>query len=223
MAPAPYTVNDVMTKTVVAVGPDAEFKEIVTAMAQWKVTAVPVVEGEGRVVGVVSEADLLAKEEFHDSGPSLIEQMQQLDETAKAGAVLARDLMTTPAITVRADASLPQAARRMARQQVKRLPVVDESGVLQGIVSRFDLLKIFLRADDDIAAEVRREVVDRLFRVSHSGIGVDVTDGMVTLTGAVRDSHLIPVAERLAFSVEGVVGVACELTGPPPAPGEDRG
>lgn len=214
MASTPYTVNDVMTKTVVAVALHAQFKEIVAAMEQWKVTAVPVLEGEGRVVGVVSEADLLPKEQFHDTEPGLIEQMERLDDTAKAGAVTARDLMTTPPITVRADATLPQAARIMARHRIKRLPVVDAGGILRGIVSRADLLKVFLRPDDDIAAEVRNEVVDRLFAVSRRSIRVDVTDGIVTLTGTVRDSDLIPVAARLTHAVEGVVGVKCELTGP---------
>ncbi|MFD7611619.1 CBS domain-containing protein [Streptomyces sp. NPDC059828] len=214
MVSTPYTVGDVMTRTVVAVERNAQFKEIVAAMEQWKVTAVPVVEGEGRVVGVVSEADLLPKEEFHDTGPGLIEQMQNLDDTAKAGAVRAGDLMTTPATTIRADATLPQAARTMARQRIKRLPVVDADGTLQGILSRADLLKVFLRPDDDLAAEVRREVVDRLFTVSRHAIRVDVTDGVVTLTGTVRDGTLVPVAERLAHAVEGVVEVNCRLTSP---------
>ncbi|MEU2156055.1 CBS domain-containing protein [Streptomyces sp. NPDC019396] len=214
MVSTPYTVGDVMTRTVVAVERDAPFKEIVAAMEQWKVTAMPVVEGEGRVVGVVSEADLLPKEEFHDRGPGLVEQMRNLDDTAKAGAVRAGDLMTTPAITIRADATLPQAARAMVRQRIKRLPVVDADGTLQGILSRADLLKVFLRPDDDLAAEVRREVVDRLFAVSRQGIRVDVTDGVVTLAGTVRDGTLIPVAERLAHAVEGVVEVNCRLTCP---------
>lgn len=99
-----YTVNDVMTKTVVTITPDAEFKEIAAAMEQWKVTAVPVVEGEGRVVGVVSEADLLTKEEFHDQTPGMIEDMHRLGDIAKAGSVRAKDLMTSPAITVNPDA-----------------------------------------------------------------------------------------------------------------------
>lgn len=212
MVSTPYTVGDVMTRTVVAVERDAQFKEIVAAMEQWKVTAMPVVEGEGRVVGVVSEADLLPKEEFHDTEPGLIVQMQNLSDTAKAGAVRAGDLMTTPAVTVRADATLPQAARTMARQRIKRLPVVDADGTLQGILSRADLLKVFLRPDDDLAAEVRRDVVDRLFTVSRYNVRVDVTDGVVTLTGTVRDGALIPVAERLAHAVEGVVEVNCRLT-----------
>ncbi|WP_328924023.1 CBS domain-containing protein [Streptomyces sp. NBC_00190] len=214
MTSSPYTVNDVMTKTVIAVTPAAEFKEIVTAMERWKITAVPVIEGEGRVVGVVSEADLLTKEEFHEHRPGLIEQMRRLGDTAKAGSVRAEELMTSPAVTIRPDATLPQAARLMVDRRIKRLPVVDADGTLLGIVSRADLLKVFLRADDDLAAEVRREVVEPVFPVSHGDVTVNVTHGIVTLTGKTRDPHLIPLAARLAQGVEGVVGVHCRLECP---------
>ncbi|ALO06472.1 CBS domain-containing protein [Streptomyces venezuelae] len=207
-----FTVADVMTKKVVAVLPGAEFKEIAAAMERWKVTAVPVVEGEGRVVGVVSEADLLLKEEFHGHRLGLVEQMRRLDATAKAGSRRAEDLMTSPAVTVGPGASLPQAARLMASHHVKRLPVVDVSGTIQGVVSRSDLLKVFLRPDDDLAAEVRHEVVEHLFPLSHRKVEVRVDAGVVTLSGEVRDSALVPLAERLARTVEGVVDVRCDLT-----------
>ncbi|MER7469015.1 CBS domain-containing protein [Streptomyces sp. NPDC097981] len=92
-----YTVADVMTTKVVAVTPAAAFKEIATAMERWKVTALPVIEGEGQVVGVVSEADLLPKEEFHEHCPGLVEQMHRRGDTAKAGSDRAKDLMTSPA------------------------------------------------------------------------------------------------------------------------------
>ncbi|MEU8524066.1 CBS domain-containing protein [Streptomyces sp. NPDC048629] len=212
MTPQTFTVADVMTKKVVAVLPSAEFKEIVATMERWKVTAVPVVEGEGRVVGVVSEADLLLKEEFHDHRPGLVEQMRRLDATAKAAAGRAQDLMTSPAVTVGLEASLPQAARLMAAHRVKRLPVVDTSGTIQGIVSRSDLLKVFLRPDDDLATEVRHDVIEHLFPLSHREVDVRVDAGVVTLSGEVRDSARIPLAARLARTVEGVVDVRCELT-----------
>ncbi|MFF0073165.1 CBS domain-containing protein [Streptomyces sp. NPDC005494] len=210
----PHRVKDVMTQTVVAVGLEARFKEVVAAMNQWQVTAVPVLEGEGRVVGVISEADLLLKEELRDEDSTMIGQGKRLSDHAKAGAVTARDLMSSPAVTVEANALLPQAARLMAQHRIKRLPVVDERGVLKGIVSRTDVLKVFLRTDDELADEVRQEVVDHLFPVSRRGIGVEVTQGRVTLEGEVRDAALIPVAERLARAVEGVVDVRCDLRGP---------
>ncbi|MFJ8922923.1 CBS domain-containing protein [Streptomyces sp. NPDC102415] len=211
---SPHRVSDMMTRTVVAVGLDARFKEIVTAIDQWQVTAVPVLEGEGRVVGVVSEADLLPKEELGEEDATMIGQRDRLTDYAKAGALTARDLMSSPAVTVTLDATLPEAARLMARHRIKRLPVVDGEGVLKGIVSRADLLKVFLRTDEEIAAEVREEVVDRLFPVSRRNVRVDVAEGRVTITGTVRDASLIPVAERLAGAVEGVVDATCRLEGP---------
>ncbi|MYZ38846.1 CBS domain-containing protein [Streptomyces sp. SID4917] len=114
----PHTVSDVMTHTVVAVGPHTGFKEIVGTMERWHVSALPVLAGDGRVVGVVSERDLLPKE---------------------AGAATAEELMSAPALTVREDATLAQVARTLALMSLKRLPVVDRSGRLQGIVSRCDL------------------------------------------------------------------------------------
>ncbi|MFF4487828.1 CBS domain-containing protein [Streptomyces sp. NPDC001544] len=212
MPSSPYTVSDVMTHTVVAVGRDAPFKDIVQLMDEWKVSALPVLEGEGRVVGVVSEADLLPKEEFRDSDPDRFTQRQRLDDLAKAGALSAGELMSAPAVTVHADAPLAEAARIMARRKVKRLPVINDQGLLEGVVSRGDLLKVFLRGEEEIADEVRHEIVDRLFPAPVEPILVGVHDGVVTLTGRIRDTSLVPVAARMVRAVEGVVDVECDLT-----------
>ncbi|CAM5277348.1 CBS domain-containing protein [Streptomyces canus] len=208
----PHIVSDVMTQTVAAIGRGASFKEIVRMMHDWKVSALPVLEGEGRVVGVVSEADLLPKEEFRDSDPDRYTQLRRLSDLAKAGAVTAGELMTSPALTVHANATLAQAARTMAHEKVKRLPVVDDLGMLQGIVSRADLLKVFLREDDDIAEEVRREVVSYLFPAPASSARVAVRDGVVTVGGRLRDASLVPVAARLIRAVEGVVDVEFDVS-----------
>ncbi|MFJ3175311.1 CBS domain-containing protein [Streptomyces roseus] len=211
MTSTPYTVADVMTTRYIAVTPDTGFKDIAAAMKRWKVTALPVIEGEGRVVGVVSEADLLPKEEFHEHRPGLIEQMRRLGDTAKAGSTRAENLMTTPAVTIRPGATLPQAARLMAERHIKRLPVVDADGTLQGVVSRADLLKVFLRTDEDLTTEIRESVVGRLFPVSRAAVKVTVSRGVATLTGDVRDGDLIPMAEHLTRCVEGIVDVHCRL------------
>ncbi|MEU6064475.1 CBS domain-containing protein [Streptomyces sp. NPDC047082] len=200
-----------MTHTVVAVGRDAPFKDVVELMEQWKVSALPVLEGEGRVIGVVSEADLLPKEEFRDSDPDRFAQRQRLADLAKAGALTAEELMSAPAVTVHADATLAEAARIMAQRKVKRLPVINDVGMLEGVVSRADLLKVFLRSDDELTEEVRQEVVDRLFPLSADHIQVEVTEGVVTLTGWVDGTALVGAAERLARAVEGVVDVRCNL------------
>ncbi|MFF4804354.1 CBS domain-containing protein [Streptomyces sp. NPDC001351] len=210
----PHIVSDVMTRTVVALGRGATFKEIVKTMQQWKVSAMPVVEGEGRVVGVVSEADLLPKEEFRDGDPDRYTQLRRLADLVKAGAVTAEELMSAPAVTVQAHASLAQAARIMALHKVKRLPVVDAEDMLRGIVSRADLLKVFLRSDQDIAGEVRRDVVAHLFPAEAESIRVEVREGVVKLTGRTGDTALVPIAARLVRAVEGVVDVDCALLGP---------
>ncbi|MFE9066912.1 CBS domain-containing protein [Streptomyces violaceusniger] len=211
MSETPHIVSDVMTRTVVAVGRDASFKELVQTLGQWRVSAMPVLEGEGRVIGVVSEADLLPKEEFRDSDPDRFEQLRRLPDLAKAGAVTAEELMSSPAVTVHPDATLAEAARIMAVRGVKRLPVVDAESKLRGIVSRGDLLKVFLRSDLDIEEEVRRTVVSYL--LPGSSVHVQVREGVVTLSGQLRDTSLIPVAARLARAVEGVVDVECHFRG----------
>jgi CBS-domain-containing membrane protein len=203
---SPYTVSDVMTQTVIAVGRDASFKEIVGLIDQWKVSALPVLVGEGRVIGVVSEADLLPKEEFRDGG----EEDAERAERQKAAALTAGELMSTPAVTVHADASVAEAARIMARRHVKRLPVVDSVGILQGVVSRSDLLKVFLRDDEEIAEEVRHSVLGQL--PITTPLTVSVADGVVTLGGVLPDRTLVPIVARAVRAVEGVVDIRLDLT-----------
>ncbi|WEH12788.1 CBS domain-containing protein [Streptomyces sp. VNUA24] len=211
MHDTPHVVGDVMTGTVTTVGRGTAFKEIVQLMRQRRISAVPVVEAGGRVVGIVSEADLLPKEEFRHSVPDQYTQLRRLADLAKAGAVTAEELMTAPALTVRAGATLAQAARTMARARVKRLVVVDEEDVLEGVVSRADLLKVFLRTDEEIAEEVRRNIVADLFPSPDCAMRVDVRDGVVLLGGRIRDTSLVPVAARLVRAVEGVVSVDFDL------------
>ncbi|MEV6579749.1 CBS domain-containing protein [Streptomyces sp. NPDC051582] len=203
-----YTVSDVMTHTAVAIGREASYKEIVELMHQWEVSAVPVLEGEGRVVGVVSEADLLPKEEFRRTDPTLPDQ---LEEASKAGGVLAEELMSSPAITVHPDAPVAEAARIMARKHVKRLPVVNALGMLEGVVSRSDLLKVFLRPDEELAEEIRQSVLSELAPGVNADFGVQ--DGVVTLRGPLRDRALVPLLARAIRAVEGVVDVRMELDG----------
>ncbi|MFE4959690.1 CBS domain-containing protein [Streptomyces sp. NPDC056653] len=202
MTASRYIVSDVMTHTAVAIGREASYKEIVELMHQWKVSAVPVLEGEGRVVGVVSEADLLPKEEFRQDEPKLPDQ---LEEASKAGAVLAEELMSSPAVTVHPDATLAEAARIMARKRVKRLPVVNSLGMLEGVVSRSDLLKVFLRPDEEIRCAVVAELVPPV------ELDFSVLDGVVTLRGPLQNRSLVPLLARAIRAVEGVVDVRMEL------------
>jgi CBS-domain-containing membrane protein len=212
METTPHRVGDVMTRAVVAVGREARFKDVVERMEQWQVSALPVLEGDGRVIGVVSEADLLPKEEFRGSDPDRFTQRGRLADLAKAGAVTAEDVMSAPAVTVHTDATLAEAARIMALRHVKRLPVVNAEGLLEGVVSRADLLKVFLRPDNDLADEIRRDIVDVLFPAPVEPVHITVVDGVATLTGRVRDATDIPLAARLVRGVEGLVAVDCRLT-----------
>ncbi len=205
------TVGDVMTRDVAHVAPGADFKTLVRAMEGGRYGALPVVAADGRVIGMISEADLLPKE-----GLRLDEVTADApadDRTlGRAEALTAEGLMTSPATTVHASAPLPQAARTMARLHRRRLPVVDADGRLTGIVSRGDVLRVFLRSDGEIAADVREHAVAPLVP-DRAGIGVEVTEGRVRLAGPVPDVALIPLLVRLARSVEGVVDVESALTG----------
>ncbi|MFG2290358.1 CBS domain-containing protein [Streptomyces sp. NPDC048595] len=221
MQNAAQFVSDVMTRPVAAVDRGARFKEIVETLRRWQVSALPVLAGEGRVIGVVSEADLLPKEGFRERDPERLERLRRSDDVRRAEAVTAGELMTSPAVTVRADATLGQAARTMAHESVKRLPVVNADGLLVGIVSRADLLKVFLRSDEDLAQEVR-QVMGQLFAAPAKDLRVTVADGVVTLSGHLRDRSLVPVVARLVRGVEGVVDVNFDVTGAasvrPPGP-----
>ena len=207
-------VKDVMTPEVVVVAPDCGFKHIVDVLADFKVSAVPVVDN-GIVIGVVSEADLLHKVEFGGAlAPArLFERRSQRNAREKAAGETARDLMSSPVVTVSPDASIGAAARLMEQHHVKRLPVIDEAtGQLVGIVARRDLLRRYLRPD----AEIRREVVDdvllRTMWVDPVDITVTVEEGRVTMTGRPDRRSTAQIAVRLARGVDGVVSVTDKLS-----------
>ncbi|WP_069173965.1 CBS domain-containing protein [Streptomyces griseus] len=209
MTTSPHTVSDLMTHTAVAVGSRASYKDIVRLLDEWKVSALPVLAGEGRVIGVVSEADLLPKEENRPDETSAPGDRPFAD-ASKAEALYAEQLMSSPAVTVHADATVAEAARIMARRQVKRLPVVDSGGLLQGIISRADLLKVFLRSDEDIADETLA-VLGGLPAAADMAVHVD--DGVVTLGGSLSDRALVPLIARAVRAVEGVVDIRLDLLG----------
>lgn len=207
-------VRDVMSSPVVAVLADAGFKEIVAVLIEMSVSAMPVVDAGSRVLGVVSETDLLHKEEVKEvAGPvrGLVERRARRTARAKAAADTAADLMTSPAVTVAPDAPVPVAARLLDEHGITRLPVV-EDGRLVGIVSRCDLLGVFLRTDEQIRDEVITEVIEHALWEDPADVAVEVTDGVVTLSGRVGLKSLTEYAVRLTAAVDGVVDVADKLT-----------
>ena len=207
-------VKDLMTPQVVTIGPATPFKEIVTRLANHRVSAVPVVDDDGLVLGVVSEADLLLKEEFPDPDadiPLFWTKRRRL-ERDRAAATTARDLMSIAVVSIAPDATVAEAARRMHTAGVKRLPVLDEGGRLVGIVSRADLLKVFNRPDQAIRREIMDEVIVGEFMMDPNRFFIHVTDGVVVLWGRAERRSLFPYLVRAVHSVEGVVRVKNRLT-----------
>jgi CBS domain-containing protein len=206
-------VKDLMTTQVVTVEPETPFKEIVARLAEHRVSALPVVDDHGLVLGVVSEADLLLKEEFpepdHDI-PLFWTKRRRL-ERDKAAATTARDLMSIAVVSVSPDATVAEAARRMHRAGVKRLPVVAEGGRLVGIVSRGDLLRVFDRPDQDIWREIMDEVIVGEFMMDPNRFFIHVNDGVVVLQGQVERRSMLPFLVRAVRGVEGVVRVEDRL------------
>jgi len=206
------TVADLMTRDVVRARRDTLFKEIVELLAENDVTAVPVVDELDHPLGVVSEADLLRKcsAQTDPSGRILLPHPEAW-ERAKAEGTRAEELMSAPAVCARPEWSVVEAARCMAEQNIKRLPVVDEADRLQGIVSRADLLRTFLRRDEAIRDEITGDVLQQTLDLAPSEVTVEVHDGQVTLRGSVETMSLTPIVERLCRSVDGVVSVAAHL------------
>jgi CBS domain-containing protein len=201
-------VADVMTHGVVAAHEDAVFKEIVAALARNRVSAVPVIDGERKVVGVVSESDLITR---IARGSCISPRSYRHDSNKKAHACTARELMTAPAVTIRAHATIVEAARMAADARVRHLPVVDKNGVLIGIVTRADLLRVFLRDDDEIRREIEYYVRHTML-LNPLAIDVDVTEGVVTLTGQLERSLLIEQLLHHVRDISGVVEVVDHLT-----------
>jgi CBS domain-containing protein len=205
------TVGSVMTRNVVTARPDTSFKDLVTTLADEGVSALPVVDDEGHVIGIVSEGDLLHRLDLPPDNPHS-RLLHRRASAALAGPLgdVAAGLMTRPVVTVTSSAPVGAAARLMERHGVKRLPVVDGARLV-GIVSRRDLLSTYLRADDDIRAEIRGDVLERVLLTDPDAVEVAVDEGIVTLTGTVGRRSTVEIAGRLARAVSGVVDVVILL------------
>ncbi|MEV0214168.1 CBS domain-containing protein [Micromonospora sp. NPDC050695] len=204
-----WQVGDVMTREVTTVVADTPYREIVDVLLRRGVSAAPVIDGFRRVLGLVSEADLLHRIE-HAGEPAqrrVFESRRRRGARGKGAALLAGDLMTAPAVTTYPEATLSAAARLMDREQVKRLPVLDDLGRLVGIVSRADLLRVHLRSDAEIREDVVQEVLRRVLAVRDGLVTVEVSHGEVTLAGRVDHRSAVDLAGRLAAQVSGVVRV----------------
>jgi CBS domain-containing protein len=200
-------VRDIMTTSVVTVDRITPYKEIARLLVEHKISGVPVLSMGRKVTGVVSEGDLLAA---RDTNPATRSGWRHWAFGREVHRGRTADLlMTSPAVTIHPDATAAAAARLMNSHHIRRLPVVDSDGTLAGIVSRRDLLNIFLRPDADIASEVG-EILNEVLPGGPTGVEAAVRNGVVTLTGQpelASDEDLIPAAVRLAWDVDGVVDV----------------
>ncbi|HXP18751.1 MAG TPA: CBS domain-containing protein [Streptosporangiaceae bacterium] len=206
------TVRDVMTTRVVAVRKDASFKEMAAMLRSSRISAFPVVDDGGRVIGVVSEADLLVKEAVQAEGISMLAALRHIHEDEKAAGITAGDLMTGPAVTIRPEAPVEEAARLMYDRRVKRLPVVTGAGLLVGIISRVDVLSVFDRPDEQIRREVVQQVLPDVLHPVPRGLEVTVRDGIVTVSGRLRGDHDGRAVLEAVRHVQGVVAVRDRLS-----------
>ncbi|MCA2218878.1 CBS domain-containing protein [Jidongwangia harbinensis] len=197
-----WRANDVMTTDVVTATTDTSVSELADLLTEHRISAVPVVDKGGRVLGVVSQADLITK----------VPARPQYAGRARPGTPpRAGDLMTSPAVRVSARASLPTAARTMANSNVKRLIVTDDRGRLDGVLSRADLVRLHTRSDDTIRRDIEDRVLRRTLSMEPGQVRAAVSDGVATLTGAVGRRTTAAITVRLVSEIPGVVSVVDKL------------
>jgi CBS domain-containing protein len=210
------TVGDMMTRSVLSVSPATPLKDVARLLVEHRISGLPVVDDTGRVVGVISEGDLLVKEQRRDAirhrplarifGDSA--ETRQL--LAKAEASTAGDAMTAPAITVETNTPVSVAAARMIERRINRLPVT-EHGRLVGIVTRADVIRAFVQTDDELADAVRNEVLLRSLWLDPGKFSVDVVNGVATIQGAVERRSTAAMVERMVAMLPGIVSVVAEI------------
>jgi CBS domain-containing protein len=213
-------VKDVMTTQVIWVKKDTPFRELAAALREHRISAFPVLDEQNQVIGVVSEADMLAKEALdggYDEPPGMIVGLLRHKQLEKARGITAGDLMTAPPVTVSAHATVEHAARLMYLHRVKRLPVTDANRHLTGIVSRADVLSVFDRTDKEIRQDVIADMARNGSLAAHETIKVAVKDGVVTLTGVAGPGAIRETMRRIRH-IQGVVAVRDRLSYLPPAP-----
>lgn len=210
------TVKDVMTTHVVAVRENASFKDMAARLREHGISAFPVLDAADRVIGVVSEADLLTKEALEYAAGGRIGGIRHHREQAKAAGTTAADLMTKPPVTIGPNEFVSRAARLMYERKVKRLPVVDDDGRLVGIVSRTDLLSVYNRPDADIRRDVIEGIILGTLFCDPARFAVTVKDGIVTVQGTPETAVVGHDMIEAIRHVEGVVAVRDRLSYPEP-------
>ena len=207
-------VRDLMTRNVATIGPEALLKDVAAIFAERGISGLPVVDEEGHLLGVVSEADILFKErgsEDRQQGFLLWILSGGPEAEAKLAARTVREAMTSPALTIEAGRQVSEAARRMTEYGINRLPVL-EGGTLVGIVTRTDLVRAFTRTDAELMREIRDDVIRHTLWISPETVTVAVSKGDVTLSGNVETKADADLMTRFSERVPGVVSVTSNLT-----------
>ena len=199
-------VQDVMTTNVVTAHPSDSFKEIARRLYENRLGALPVIDDDRQVVGVVSEGDLLVKQGGNQVARLLHPRQTRL-LARKGKAVVAAEVMSEPAVTISAEATVAEAARVMNKHDLKRLPVVDDEGQLVGVVSSHDLIKVFVRSDDSIRDEVIDGVLGRDLLIDMTDVRVNVRSGVVVIDGQIERRTELPMITHLVSAIDGVVAV----------------
>ena len=198
-------IANVMTTDVITVSPETGLKQVAELLAARGISGAPVVDESRRVVGVVSEADILAKERWPRT-PSRLERLLGRDGLdAKTTARTAGEAMTAPAVTIGAERRVDAAAALMLDRSINRLPVVDVAGQLVGIVTRADLVRAFAGTDEQIAREIRDDVLLRQLWLNPNSLELVVHDGEVTLSGSFAEEFERDLVVRRIRLVPGVV------------------
>ena len=210
-------VRELMTEQVLTIGPEAPLKDVAKILVANGISGVPVCDIEGHVLGVVSEGDILYKEhdprEGHVGSPLgwIVDGTPRYTGYVKAAALTAGKAMSSPAITIAPYESVSEAARIMCERRVNRLPVVKDDRLV-GIVTRADLVRAFIRDDDEIEREIREDVFQRTMWIDGGRVEVSVKRGHAALTGVLRTRSDADLLVRLVGRVPGVVAIESTVT-----------
>ena len=208
------TVKDVMSTHVIAASKSAPYKQLAAMLRDQRVSAFPVIDDNDKVVGVVSETDLLTKEALEGSVPRTLQGLTPQRVLSQVNGVIAADLMSKPAVTIGPDETVTSAARLMYNRRVKRLPVVNGDGKLIGIVTRSDVLSVYNRPDPQIQGEITKDLIRGTFRCDPAKFTVTVKDGIVTIEGTPETTQVgLDIIDAVRH-MEGVVAVRDRLTYP---------
>jgi len=207
-------VRDIMTTDPISVRGDTSLKEAARIMVRHKVSGLPVIDDDGRLIGIVTEDDFLRREADRDRPyrPSLLDALFGDSEDSTPLAETVAEVMTEKVVTIAPNASIGEAARLMANRNVKRLPVIGDDGTVQGIISRADIVNAFTKPDDVIEDEVREDIIRRLLFLDPDTVEVKVSDGVVHLGGELENRTEVHLLEELTLRIAGVVKVESDLS-----------